>query len=275
MARENFRPLPLNLTLREGLRWRPVIVMTDEYRVERVQVGALAKATGLSVRTLHHYHEIGLLVPDERSYSGRRLYSERNVRRLYRIVALRQLGLSLEEIASVLDRDSDLTVAIRRHLAQVEESLSLQRRLRRKLGRMLEQLEQGREPTLDQFIQAIEETTVIEKYYTPEQQEQLARRRAELGEERIREAERDWAELIDEVRAEQATGTDPTDPRVLELARRWRGLIEQFTGGDESIRQSLATMYREQGPEATSRRTVDTELMLYVGRALAALNPIN
>ncbi len=246
--------------------------MTDEeYTAEHVQIGALARATGLTVRTLHHYDEIGLLVPDERSYSGRRLYSEQNVRRLYRIVALRQLGLSLEEIASVLDQNSDLADAIRQHLARVEESLSLQRRLRRTLNRMLALLEQRREPTLDQFIQAIEETTMIEKYYTPEQQDQLARRRDELGEERIRKAEREWADLIDAVKTEQSAGTDPTDPRMLELARQWRGLIEQFTGGDEGLRQSLATMYRERGPEATSHGMFDSELMQYVGRALEAL----
>ena len=62
---------------------------------------------------------------------------------------------------------------------------------------------------------------------------------------------------------------------MLDLARRWRGLIEQFTGGDESIRRSLATMYRERGPEAASRGMVDTELMQYVGRALHALNRAN
>jgi MerR family transcriptional regulator, thiopeptide resistance regulator len=58
---------------------------------------------------------------------------------------------------------------------------------------------------------------------------------------------------------------------MLELARRWQALIEQFTGGDEEIGRSLATMYREQGPKAASRGTVEPELMQYVGQALAAL----
>jgi MerR family transcriptional regulator, thiopeptide resistance regulator len=250
--------------------------MTDqEYTAEQVQIGALAKATGLSVRTLHYYDDIRLLVPDERSYSGRRLYSRQNVRRLYQIIALRQLGLPLHEIASVLDQNSDLTGAIRHHLARVKESLSLQRRLVRTLGRMLELLEQEREPSLDQFVQAIEETIMIEKYYTLEQQEQLARRRTELGEERIRDAEREWAELIESVKAERAAGTDPTDPRMLALARRWRQLIEEFTAGDEGLHQSLTTMYREQGPQAASRGMVDSELMQYVGQTLEALNRAN
>lgn len=245
--------------------------MTDnEHTARPMQIGALAKATGLTVRTLHHYDAIGLLVPEERTYSGRRLYSEQNVRRLYRIVALRRLGLSLEEVATVLDRQTDLVRAVRRHLSRVEQGLEAQRRLRSTLARMLELLEQQREPTVEDFIQAIEETTMIEKYYTPEQQEQLARRREELGEARIRQAEREWAELIAAVKAEKDAGTPHNDPRVLELARQWRQLIEQFTGGDEGIRQSLATMYREQGAKAASRGTVDPELMRYVGQALGA-----
>jgi DNA-binding transcriptional MerR regulator len=238
---------------------------------EYLQIGALAKLAGLTVRTLHHYDAVGLLVPEERTYSGRRLYSEENVRRLYRILALRQLGLPLEEIASVLDRQPDLAHAVRQHLERVEENLARQRRLQRTLRRMLELIEQRREPTLDQFVQAIEEITVIDRYYTPEQQGQLARRRDQLGDAAIRQAERDWGDLIGAVRAQQAAGTSPTDPAVLDLARQWRGLIEQFTGGDEGIRRSLATMYREEGPTASSRGTVDPELMEYVGKALAAL----
>ncbi len=238
-----------------------------------MQIGALASATGVTVRTLHHYDAIGLLKPDERTQSGRRLYSDANVRRLYRIVALRRLGMPLEEIAAVLDQDPDLVEAVRRHLAQVERDLALQRRLHRALGRLVELLESEQAPTLDEFIEAIEVMTVIEKYYTPQQLEQLAERRDELGEEGMRQAERDWAELIEAVKAEQAAGTDPTDPRMLELARRWRGLIDQFTGGAPGIERSLETMYREEGPRAASRGGVDPELMAYAGQALAALTP--
>ena len=237
-----------------------------------LQVGALARATGLTVRTLHHYDAIGLLRPEERSQSGRRLYSEADVGRLYRIVALRRLGLSLDEIAQVLDRDPDLAGAVRRHLARVEQGLELQRRLHRTLTHMLELLEHDMTPTLDGFIQAIEVMTTIDKYYTPEQQEQLERRRDELGDEGMRRAEHDWAELIAAVEAERAGGTAATDPPMLELARRWRALIEQFTGGDEGIRQSLATMYREEGVENASRGMVDPELMQYMGEALAAIS---
>jgi DNA-binding transcriptional MerR regulator len=242
----------------------------DEQTTGVIQIGALARASGLTVRTLHHYDAIGLLVPDERTSSGRRLYSEANVRRLYQILTLRRLGLSLEEITVVLDRDPDFAGTVRRHLAQVERSLELQERLQRTLRRMLELLEEDREPTLDEFIRTIEVMTMIDKYYTPEQLEQLAQRRDELGEEGMRRAERDWAELIEAVKAEHARGTEPTDPRMLELAGRWRALVEQFTGGDAAISRSLTTMYREEGVQRASRGMVDPELMAYVREALAA-----
>ena len=243
-------------------------VSTDE---PLIQIGQLASAVGLTVRTLHHYDAIGLLVPTERSHAGRRLYSPHDVRRLYRIVALRRLGLGLAEIGALLDSSPDLAQAVRRHLERVERELELQRRLRVTLTRILELLDAGREPDRDEFIDAIGVMIMSESYYTAEQQEQLAERRRALGEEGMAAAERDWAELIEAVRAERASGTDPGDPRMLELARRWRGLIEQFTGGDEGIRQSLQRMYREQGPQTASRGMVDPELMAYVGQALAQL----
>jgi DNA-binding transcriptional MerR regulator len=238
---------------------------------ELMPIGALSRATGVTVRALHHYDAIGLLRPDERTPSGRRLYSEANVRRLYRIVALRRLGLGLDEIAELLDRDPDLVVAVRRHLAHVERGLKLQRRLQRALTRVLERLETEVEPTLDHFIEAIEVMTMSEKYYTAEQLEQLSERRAELGEEGMRQAESDWASLIEAVRTERSKGTDPADARMLELARRWRALIEQFTGGNDGIERSLATMYREEGATTASRGMVEPELMAYVGEALSAL----
>lgn len=244
--------------------------MSDDDRL--IQVGELAAAVGLTVRTLHHYDAIGLLVPAARSPSGRRLYSPDDVRRLYRIVTLRRLGLGLAEIGALLDASPDLAEAVRDHLDLLERELELARRLRVTLTRILELLESGHDPGRDEFIDAIGVMIMSESYYTAEQQEQLAERRQALGPEGMAAAEHDWAELIEAVRTEQAAGTDPADPRMLELAGRWRALIEQFTGGDDGIRQSLQQMYREQGSQTASRGMVDPELMEYVGQALARVS---
>jgi len=101
------------------------------------QIGELAKQTGLSARALRHYDELGLLTPSERTESGYRLYAESDVPRLYRIVALRQLGFPLEEIARVLDEGQpDLPEIACRHLRRVEQDLERLKRLRRRLAPM-------------------------------------------------------------------------------------------------------------------------------------------
>ncbi|MFI6739357.1 MerR family transcriptional regulator [Nonomuraea sp. NPDC050451] len=75
--------------------------MSEDAR--RWTIGELAKASGVTVRTLYHYDEIGLARAGERTASGHRRYTEADLRRLYRVRALRGLGLSLEEIAEVLN----------------------------------------------------------------------------------------------------------------------------------------------------------------------------
>src|SRR5690348_4993632 len=83
------------------------------------KAGALAQATGLTVRTLHHYDEIGLLRPSRRLAGGHRLYDAEDVARLYRIIRLRQLGFPLSQVADVLaEPEWQLAPAIERHLAE-------------------------------------------------------------------------------------------------------------------------------------------------------------
>jgi len=235
------------------------------------KIGELARRTGLTVRTLHHYDEIGLLVPSARSEAGYRLYGDGDVRRLYRILALREMGFPLEEIAATLVREGeDPRPAVRRHLARIDEQLRLAGQLRSRLTRILDVLDRSDEPSADQFIDAIEVMTRMERYYTPEQLEQLGKRAATLGDEGMQRAQDDWAALIADVEAERVAGTDPADPRLDPLVARWTGLIEQFTGGDPGIKASLQSLYENEGPERASQGALRPETMAYAGRAIAA-----
>ena len=109
---------------------------------------------------------------------------------------------------------------------------------------------------------------MIGKYYTPEQQEYLKARGELLGEERIRQVEVEWQELIEQARTEMVNGTDPCSESVQALARRWRSLIAEFTGGDPGIEQSLNQMYQQEGAEVASRGAVDSAVMEYMGKAM-------
>ena len=66
-------------------------------------VGELAKQTGVTIRTLHHYDELGLVSPSARSPAGYRLYDDGDVLRLQQVLFYRELGFPLDEIAAVLD----------------------------------------------------------------------------------------------------------------------------------------------------------------------------
>lgn len=78
-------------------------------------VGKVAELAGVTVRTLHHYDEIGLLSPSERSAAGYRRYIEDDLERLQQILYYRELEFSLEEIAAILDDpQSDATAHLRR-----------------------------------------------------------------------------------------------------------------------------------------------------------------
>src|SRR6266568_6819533 len=95
------------------------------------RVGELAAATGLTVRTLRYYEEIGLLAASARSAGGHRLYSAADVERLYRICLLRRLGLPLAEVGRALDDPAwSLGAAMATHLHELERRLEAEGRLR-------------------------------------------------------------------------------------------------------------------------------------------------
>jgi len=231
------------------------------------KIGELARRTGLTVRTLHHYDAIGLLSPAERSQGGHRVYGDADVRRLYRIVSLRSLGFPLEAIAVALDRDGfDARAAVEEHLRGLEDQIERDRMLRRTLRSLLDRL------GTDDCLTTIEEMTMHQRYYTPEQLAQLERRRQDLGDEKIKDVEREWGEIFAGLRAEMEAGTDPADPRLRPIAQRGRELVAMFTGGDAGIKQSLNEMWRNEHPEKVSHGMVDAELMGYYGKVQAA-NP--
>jgi len=70
---------------------------------EQVRIGDVARRTGLTIRTLRYYEEIGLLPPSERLAGGHRVYGEDDIRRLHRVNLLRHVGVPLAQIPEALD----------------------------------------------------------------------------------------------------------------------------------------------------------------------------
>jgi MerR family transcriptional regulator, thiopeptide resistance regulator len=238
------------------------------------KVGELARVTGLTVRTLHHWDEIGLLRPSGRTQAGHRLYAEPDLRRLQQVVSLRNVGIPLEQIRNLLDRrGTSARDVISLHLDRLREQMRLQQALCARLEAVAARLDQAGTVSADELIQTIEATTMLEKYYTPEQQAELKARAEALGPEQIASVEAEWPRLMAQVQAELDGGTDPAEPRVQALAARWMELVQAFTGGNPGIAAAARNVWQQE----STVHGIDTgnmrALMAYVQRALAAGNP--
>jgi DNA-binding transcriptional MerR regulator len=234
------------------------------------KVGELAKQTGLTVRALHHYDEIGLLSPSHRSEAGYRLYDGEDIAKLLKILSLRQLGFSLEEIGDCLSRpELTLERVLELHISRLRDGIELQRKLCGRLEAVSERLRSAEAVSVDDFLETMEAIQMFEKHFTEEQRHQIDERGKTLGQDRIKAVETEWPQLIAKVRAEMDNGTDPAADTVQALMRRWRELLAEFTGGDPGIQQSLNRMYQQE-PSVQTRTGIDPALMEYVGRAMAA-----
>ena len=93
-------------------------------------VGSVARMAGITVRTLHHYDEIGLLSPGDRSHAGYRRYDDADVERLQRILFFRELGFGLDEIRTVMtDGGADASAHLRRQHAMLLDRIARLKRM--------------------------------------------------------------------------------------------------------------------------------------------------
>lgn len=188
--------------------------------------GTLAAAAGITVRTLRHYEQIGLLTPSARTDAGHRVYSTEDVTRLYRILCLRHLGLSLDEVGATLESTSgDLASVVRRHIEELDREIAAQQRLRGRLRDVLAALsETDAAVPIGQVIGVLEGMTMLDRYLTPEQLTRLRTRRETLG----LEPDRQRAELMTEIEDARQAGVDPSTESVRLAARRLRDVFLNF-----------------------------------------------
>ena len=94
---------------------QPRAATTGSAPVVAYSVGEVARLSGLSVRTLHHFDQIGVLKPGERGENGYRRYSQADLRRLQRLLVYRELGFPLKEISALLSASTPKAGLERQH----------------------------------------------------------------------------------------------------------------------------------------------------------------
>ncbi|MVW61790.1 MerR family transcriptional regulator [Massilia sp. NEAU-DD11] len=210
-----------------------------------LKVGELAALANLTVRTLHHYDNIGLLRPSARSDAGYRLYDRDDVARLHRIQALRAFGLSLADIALTLDSPAGSPLAIvDRQLEALETRMAEARRLRDQLLRVRAELVRGSAPDLSTWLTTLENTmdmiNVYERYFTKEELERLPMVRSDA-------AQAQWQAMVEQVRGLIESQVPPNSDAAKAFALRWLQTFDRDTGGDAALQAKLNAMVeREQ-----------------------------
>lgn len=227
-----------------------------------MKIGELAKQTGLSIRTLHYYDEIGLLSPSHRTEVGHRLYSDQDIIRLQQILSLRQLGFSLKEIIECLETpEFALPKVIDLHRTRIREQMALSRTLLQRLNGIATELETTRSVAVENLIQVMETITMSEQYFTPEQQTALAAR--------FQEREAQWQEMLGLARDVMSQGTDLSSIKVRALAQYWQQIMKSLISGDVEIYESLTKLYQQEGAEAASWGTMDAATFEFILKAVA------
>lgn len=236
-----------------------------------MKVGELAKRTGLSVRTLHYYDEIGLLQPSKHTESRHRVYGVPELQRLQQIKSLRQLGFSLDEIRECLDSSAfSPRHTIDLHVARLREQMDQQARLIALLETLAATVDGNSVASPDDFIDAIECITMVDKSLSPEELREIRERGERLGRDHIKAAEAEWPRLIAKVRDEMKRGTPAASDRMRPLAARWRELVREFTGGNPSIERKVRAGFISR-PASMTRAGLDPAIFSYVNEAIRAL----
>ncbi len=218
---------------------------------EALKVGELAQRTGLTVRTLHHYDAIGLLRPSLHTEAGYRLYTAGDIGRLQQVISLRQLA-SVGRGRDRLDRPGLPAAGGDRAPSECTGNKSNRNGDCANGSRLwrFACVRRGSGPASTEFLSTIEEMSMLEtlqaKYFTPEQMQAIKQGREQAGPENLNRMQEYWVELIALIRTEMDKGTDPADPKVQELTRRWQELLTQSTGGDPGIKQGMKQIWEEQ-----------------------------
>ena len=221
------------------------------------RIQEFAKLAGVTVRALHHYDRLKLLSPAHRSERGYRLYCHKDLGRLERILALRYLGLSLREIAALLNapvgRGAErLTVTLARQRAALGERRDGLDRVLRAIEHAQRRAEDPGEPewllyqTILKEIQMQEATDWTEKYYSPKGVEALRERRAAMTPEQYADVGARWRALMADVQSALDREVPPDSAEGRALVARWMRLGDEFTLGNPDLLEGYKRMHDDE-----------------------------
>lgn len=242
-----------------------------------------ARRLGVSAKALRLYERHGLVRP-LRAANGWRAYGPAEMARLHQVLALKRLGLKLSRIAGMIAQPEGSLAAVlalqeetlARESERLSHALALVRVARRKLAA-------GEDLSIDDLAQLTRETTmtgratpeelkaifdpISEKYFSEAERVALTAKKFDQA-----EVSRRWEQVIADARAAMVQG-DPDAPEALDAARRWRALVDEFTGGDPAVANKVRAVWGEAmaDPGAAPKLPLTPEVFAFMARAMETL----
>ena len=215
-------------------------------------VGAVAALTGVSVRTLHHYDHIGLVMPSVRTSAGYRGYTDADIERLHLVLVYRSVGIPLDEIRALLDDPSADVLEQLRHQHQLllEQADRLQHTIKA-VEELMNAHRSGIQLTAEEQIEIFGTTAFSEEYAAEAEQRWGETDAWKQSQQRVsRLSKDDWiaikAEgdaLLEALAQAKRDGVEPGSDAANELAARHRASIERFYDCGDEIHRNLVQMY--------------------------------
>ncbi|WCM90261.1 MerR family transcriptional regulator [Acidovorax sp. NCPPB 3576] len=226
-----------------------------------LQVGELARRTALTVRTLHHYDEIGLLKPSGRSDAGYRLYSQADVQRLHGIQTLRQMGLPLSDIAGLLAGGGMAPEQlIGQQIRALDQQIAQATELRGRLSLLRDGLVAGAEPDMGNWLQALALMATYGKYFSAAELKHIFSNWNRI--------EADLLVVKEQVRRAMDQGQPVDAPEVQSLAYRWMALMLHWMGGDIDLLERWGHMFRTEPSTQGRNHAPPGDMIRYIESAI-------
>jgi MerR family transcriptional regulator, thiopeptide resistance regulator len=215
-------------------------------------VGKVAEMAGVTVRTLHHYDEIGLLSPGDRSSAGHRRYVEADLERLQQILLYRELGFTLEEIAAILDDpDVEARIHLRRQHRLIQDRIARLREMATAVEYMLEAQKVGVNLTPEEKFEVFggfdpdEYTDEVEQRWgETDSYRESARRTARYTKDDWQRIQAETGDLMNRWLEAFDQGVEPESQAAMDLAEEHRQQITKYYYDCTlEIHTGLAEMY--------------------------------
>jgi MerR family transcriptional regulator, thiopeptide resistance regulator len=225
-----------------------------------LKIGELARRTGLTVRALHHYDDIGLLHPSGRSDAGYRLYNAVDIERLHTIQALRHLGLSLDDIQKALaEHGKSLPNVIARQLEALDQDIEKALQLRSQLLLIQKRVASGVPPESGDWLTSLSLMATHSRYFSATELRMLF--------ENWRRDEALWPPLIAEMQKAIQDGHPPDSAVAQRLVLRWVEISLKWMDGDIDLLQRWDAMLQQE-PITVAKSQIDPTVLEFFHAAM-------